>query len=526
MSFKSELSCNICKLVVNKPVTLPCSSVVCGEHLHDASVKNGMIKCQKCDKEFDVPRSGFPSNERVANILANDHHLNDEEIAIKNAIQELIQKLDQLQNDVRLKRNDMEITSFDHFTEIRRQIDIQREELKNKIDEISLKLIDRANEIENAYKLKLTQSVSVVLDADIKQFSHSLMREFRDPNLLIDKVKCLQIEHEQNVQEFQARISDIDSLSKEIKSYEFAPRQEFQENGFGSLKMKGRLIACTLDNNIQIWNINTGECVNTLIGHSSIIEILEKIDENRFASVSMDGEIRIWNASSFTCLKIIYTHSPISGHGHCLTSLSLNIIACSFKFVIQIWDIESGERLKTLNGHSDWVSGLICLPNGYLASCSLDNSIKVWDLDRGECLKTIECDSIFRCVILLKNGNLASCSEYDSEITIWNVETGERVQSLQGHSDDVWRLQVQESGELISCSHDKTIKIWNIHEKKCIRTLEGHTDIVNSIRIYSQTSTLASCAYDGTIKTWDLKTGECIKTIVLKDQCENVIIFI
>ena len=78
-----------------------------------------------------MPRRGFPSNERVANFLAKELHLSDEERSIKNAIQELIQKLEQLQYDVNLKQNDMELKSFDYFTEIRRQIDIQREELKN-----------------------------------------------------------------------------------------------------------------------------------------------------------------------------------------------------------------------------------------------------------------------------------------------------------------------------------------------------------------------------------------------------------
>ena len=91
--------------------------MIYGEHMHDDSVKNGMVKCLKCDKEFDVPRSGFPSNERVANILAKHRHLSKES---KSAIQELIQKLEQLQIDVKLKQNAMEVTSFDHFTEIRR----------------------------------------------------------------------------------------------------------------------------------------------------------------------------------------------------------------------------------------------------------------------------------------------------------------------------------------------------------------------------------------------------------------------
>ena len=526
-SSKSELTCNICKLLVNKPVTLPCSDVICDEHLSDDSAKNGLIKCMKCDKDFNVPRRGFPSNKRVTNLLAKERHLSNEEKSIKHAIQELIQKLEQLQYDVRLKENNMELTSFDHFTEIRRQIDIQREELKNKIDEIALRMIDQANEREKAYQLKLKESISVIIDTDIKQFSQLLMREFRDPDLLVDKVKLLQIKHEQNVKDFQTRISDFDSLGNEIKLLEFVPKQEFQEYEFGGLKLKGSLVACTLDKEIEIWNIASNEWVASLFGHSWSTDRLENIDENRFASVSIHGEIRIWNAKSFACLKKIQTLLT-SDDDLCLLSLSSNRIAISFKRKILIVNINSGEFMQILNGHIGRIPGLICLPNGNLVSCSIDGTIKVWNLNTGALLKTIESVSDrFRCIILLKNGHLASGSDDDNDIKIWNMRNKRCVKVLQGHKDSVWRLQVLESGELISCSTDKTIKIWNTHEGKCILTLKGHTNHVESIRIHSQTNTLVSRDSMGIVKKWNLKTGECLNTInVISPNGLKDIIFI
>ena len=80
--------------------------------------------------EFDTPSNGFPAYTLAEKLLANDTHLSDEEKAIKRAIIEMIQQLEKLQNGAILKQNHVEVTSFDHFTEIRRQIDIQREELK------------------------------------------------------------------------------------------------------------------------------------------------------------------------------------------------------------------------------------------------------------------------------------------------------------------------------------------------------------------------------------------------------------
>ena len=146
MNRKSDLICNICKFILKDPVTLPCSHAVCVEHLRDSTVKNDSIQCLKCEKDFDVPRNGFEANLTLANLLANKFHLNDEEKSIKCAIQDLIKQLEQLQGSVNLKRDEMELANCNHFIEIRRQIDIQREELKAKIDEIALKLIAQVRE--------------------------------------------------------------------------------------------------------------------------------------------------------------------------------------------------------------------------------------------------------------------------------------------------------------------------------------------------------------------------------------------
>ena len=189
MNRKSELICNICKLILKDPVSLPCSHAVCIGHLRDGTVKNGSIQCLKCEKDFDVPRSGFEANSALANLLANESHLNDEEKSIKCAIQGLIKQLEQLQGSINLKRDEMELANCNHFIEIRRQIDIQREELKAKIDEIALKLIAQVKERENAYNRQIKQTISGIVELDIHQMRQTLALEFRKSNLLIENVK-------------------------------------------------------------------------------------------------------------------------------------------------------------------------------------------------------------------------------------------------------------------------------------------------------------------------------------------------
>ena len=48
---------------------------------------------------------------------------------------------------------------------------------------------------------------------------------------------------------------------------------------------------------------------------------------------------------------------------------------------IDLFDVETGERLLTLRGHTDYVFSVAYHPDGkHLASASADRTVKVWDL--------------------------------------------------------------------------------------------------------------------------------------------------
>ena len=418
----------------------------------------------------------------------------------------IAEKLEQFQEDL---LSNLEGISFDHFSEIRRQIDIQREMLKKKIDEIALKMVDQVNEKEKAYKATVKQRFLATTPVVIKD-SNQAIQENVNPNQVFEVEEHTRNKQKQRVNVFQTKIKEIGALCDEIGSLVFTPNSSFRDDSFGFLK-SNELIACALANNIQIWNLASNECIATLEGHSNSINCLETIDDNRFASGSQDKTIIIWDAKNFVLLKTLNTNSTYGVFS--LKSLTLNRLASGSYQEIKIWNIESGECLQTLSYHSSNICGLVYLPNGNLVSCSDDAAIHVWELPKSGYIKSLNGHSgRITCVLLLRNGHLAIGS-YDNAIEIWNIGSVKCVKILYGHSSVVSRLQQLESGELVSCSGDETIKIWDITEGTCIKTLLGHAGWVKSIRVNSLNNTLVSCSDHGLIKTWDTKMGECVSTI-------------
>ncbi|KAK1815528.1 hypothetical protein LTR12_010079 [Friedmanniomyces endolithicus] len=162
---------------------------------------------------------------------------------------------------------------------------------------------------------------------------------------------------------------------------------------------------------------------------------------------------------------------------------------------------------KVFRGHTN---GVMCLQfdDHVLMSGSYDTTVKVWDVNTGEELRTLRGHtSGIRCLQFddtkLMTGGL------DCTIKLWNWRTGQCLRTFPAHTGGIVTLHF--SGRYVaSGSMDKTIRVWD-WEAKQTYLLRGHTNWVNSVKIDEVSRTLFSASDDLTVRLWDLDTRECIK---------------
>ena len=64
-------------------------------------------------------------------------------------------------------------------------------------------------------------------------------------------------------------------------------------------------------------------------------------------------------------------------------------VSASQDNTLKVWDLKSGEELRTLTGHTAGVYGVALTSDGRAVSASKDCTLRVWNLQTGEELSTL-----------------------------------------------------------------------------------------------------------------------------------------
>ncbi len=177
------------------------------------------------------------------------------------------------------------------------------------------------------------------------------------------------------------------------------------------------------------------------------------------------------------------------------------------------------------HGHSDMVMNVIFSPDGStLVSVSRDKTIRVWDVKSGEPLKTFRGqlgqgpEGMLYAGALSPDGKILALGGFldrfggkrVGNIRLLELESGEQIGLLTGHENIVTTLAFSPDGTwLASGSADRSIKIWNLSDPYALDEDEGvqlpdaHQDRVQQLVFSPNGGTLVSASYDGTLRLWE-----------------------
>lgn len=313
------------------------------------------------------------------------------------------------------------------------------------------------------------------------------------------------------------------------------------------------------DNTIKIWNLETGEEVRTLTGHTRGIRSLQ-MDDHKLLSASLDGTVKFWNWRTGQCLRTLSSHSDgvISVH------FQDEVIASgSIDHSIRVYNFQTGTTFS-LNHHDDWVNNVkVDMASRTLLSASDDCTIVLWDLDTREIIREFvghvghvqqvlplpqdfepdedpsaaaqdptetmsvasgkssspivgqsATDIELRAVYgpgFVDNPDRPLPSRYilsgglDASLKLWDTSSGAVVRNQWGHLEGIWSVEC-DSLRMVTGANDSLVKTWDPRSGKCTGTFAGHTGPVTSVAVSD--ALMASGSEDGEVRLYNFKLSD------------------
>lgn len=227
-----------------------------------------------------------------------------------------------------------------------------------------------------------------------------------------------------------------------------------------ALNTDGSVLAIgTKDGIVQLWDTASGQVIKSIAGHSDeVISLAFSPDSLHLASGSVDETIVVWDTASGTQVM------PFIGLVDDSEGLAFSpdgaLIAMANGDTIDVHQVQTGEVIRILEGHTNHIHSIAFSPDGRLiASAAHDGTILLWDVTSGTTVAEMSGENQPMGVVFSPDGTRLASGWENGAMLIWDVTTGSMVNMLTGHTKPV--SDVMYVGNLIvTGSEDGTMVLW------------------------------------------------------------------
>lgn len=235
MNIRDEFTCKYCNEIFDDPVSLNC----CGEnvckahidHLFAQETKNG-FSCPLCSLE--MPRQKFQINKVLNNLLKREI----DQVNINPAYEKIYTRFREKISIIENMQTDPENTIYNKLSELKMQIDSDRESTKSEIDKLADEMIQKIDSYHKEFKDECKSDEFLIYSSLVK----SMKAQLSEYETCLKSLKSTEDDRKRETNEIEEALHVLELMVKDFECRLFKNNAITYESLLGSLSYQfGRL---------------------------------------------------------------------------------------------------------------------------------------------------------------------------------------------------------------------------------------------------------------------------------------------
>lgn len=218
------------------------------------------------------------------------------------------------------------------------------------------------------------------------------------------------------------------------------------------------------DQTVRLWDLDSEKEIKKFVGHVNMVTCVAFAPEGtKIASGGYDGVIRIWDTTTGKEVQ------HMSGNLKTIKCLAFTpdgeqLISGGSDKLLSLWRVKDGHLVRNFSGCRDEITCVAVSMDGTRAlSACKDLTIRVWDVGSGEELKCLVGHGNWIQKAQFIAVDKAISGSLDKTFRVWDLDSGKELRSYTTQHFGMWSLGFSDNGDrAITGSDDFTLRVWSL----------------------------------------------------------------